>query len=146
MKSISIQDGDIQLSVSRRMDFVSGEAKLRQDLELWLRESLGIGPTSPGFGSRLSSYLGMADVNTSRVLIDAEVRRVLSLYQAWQLDRLRKAKNSGQLQSWSRSEVLDEVVSVKTTVEEDRVVVAITLKTLREGLLDVMLTLPTGVM
>ncbi len=57
-----VVDGDIQLGVGQRLDFVYGKNKLLQDLSLWLMEPLGTGFTTPNFGSRLDSMSGSADV------------------------------------------------------------------------------------
>jgi hypothetical protein len=133
MKSLRIVDGDIQLSVARRADFVYGKQKLFQDLQLWLFEPFGIGPTSPNFGSYLGSYVGHADLEAAAADIEAEVRRVLSLYQTWQMERLTKARDRRELGYWSRAEILEEIVEVKTKIRHDAVAVRVKLRTLAQA-------------
>lgn len=146
MKSIAIKDGDIDLALSRRMDFVRGKQKLLQDLRMWLSEPYGIGPTTPQFGSTLSDMIGTEDPELAAVQINAEVRRILGLYQSHQMERLRIAKARGTLGSWSRSEILQNVVDVASVVNLDKVRVVVKIRTLNENIEDLRfdVTITTG--
>jgi len=141
MKSIAIVGGDIALSLSRRMDFVRGKDKLLQDLRLWLSEPIGTGISSPRFGSTLYSMVGDVDPEMLAGRVTTEVRRVLGLYQQTQVQALKRARQEGTLGSWHKSEILQEVVDVKTVAQYDRIKVTVTLRTLSSTLGDITLSL-----
>lgn len=130
MKTLALADGDLVVGLSRRAQFVAGKDKLIQDLKLWLAEPLGWGPTTPNFGSLLDSYVGNADPQTAAVRIEAEVRRVLGLYQTFQFQRLRQAKERGTLSYWNRSGILAGIKDVTSEVLYDRVIIVVTIQTM----------------
>ena len=143
VKSLKIRDGDISLSLGRRAQFVTGKEKLVQDLTLWLLEPLGTGTTTPRFGTILEEMIGVDDPREQEARVHAEITRVLSLYQSWQIKRLKDATLRNALSSWSRAEILQEIVSVETEVIGSRLVVRVKLNTLAGSKLDVSLFLDT---
>lgn len=145
MKTVRITNGDIVLSVSRRMDFVYGQEKLVQDLKHWLAEPMGLGPTTRTFGSYLSEYIGTDDPESMKTLVSAEVKRVLGLYQAHQMRRLTQAKKNGTLGMWSRQEVLEEVVGVEVSSDLDAVSVHISVRTMANSDLSFSIHLGGGI-
>ncbi len=131
MKSIQLRDGDIVLSSSRRIDFVYGRDKLPQDLQLWLLEPVGTGFATQRFGSLLDSMIGSDSPEQQRAQIVAEVQRVLGLYRAWQLERLKQSKQTyGDLRYWAGEEILDVVEEVSADIEGTLVRVQIKIRTL----------------
>lgn len=124
MRSMKVVDGDLVIGPGRRADMVEGEEKLLQDLSLWLMEPLGVGETTPSFGSQLPDLIGQADPNTLTLEVQTEVSRLLSLYQANQLERLRSDRDAGLLSNWTKAELLDEIVDVSAITDGlDRVLV-----------------------
>lgn len=129
MKSIRIKDGDLVIGPGRRLDVTTGRGKLLQDLRLWLLEPLGVGFTTPNFGSILGDMVGSIDIDDVAVDVEEEVRRILTLYQASQLERIRAAQDAGRLVNFSRREVLDRIDKVEATVIGDRVQVTAHIRT-----------------
>jgi len=117
VKSIQVNNGDINVSAGN-LQFVSGSSKLAQDLTLWLQEPLegsppiGPGFTTPSFGSLLNSYIGGENLQATQSLIQAEILRVLGIYQQNQVMMLKQAQTVGALALWNKSEILQNVVSI----------------------------------
>ena len=108
MKTITVSNGDIQLK-SGQLQFVVGTEKLAQDIALWLKEPLGTGYTSPGFGSTLLSMVGGNQSNNNIAGIQNEIVRVLQLYQGQQIINLQNAQNSAQLSYWNKNEIIKSI-------------------------------------
>lgn len=145
MKSLALANGDIDIGAGRRAAVVAGKSKLLQDLALWLHEPYGLGPTTPRFGSLLTSYIGSSDEEAMIGSVVLEVRRILALYQAAQQEKLTRARREGTLGLWSRGEVLQEITSVKAKINLDAVIVTVRLKVLgQDGEQTMTIDLPTG--
>lgn len=130
MKSLQIHNGDIVLAAGGGLSFVRGSRKLVQDLSIWMREPVGSSPLVPRFGSLLPDMIGSASVELSLTAVNAEVRRILELYQADQQRRLQDAKRVGNLANWTRSEIIDEVIDIQSQIVQDSIQVIIRLRTL----------------
>lgn len=117
MRSIQVQNGDITVGAGN-LQFVTGSSKLAQDLNLWLQEPLegtppiGPGFTTPSFGSLLNSYIGGGNLQATQSLVQAEILRILGIYQQNQLLALKQAQTVGALSLWNKSEILQQIVSV----------------------------------
>jgi len=92
MKTITVSNGDIQLN-GGKLQFSYGSNKLAQDIALWLKEPLGIGFTTPGFGSLLPGMIGTSQAVNSTSTVENEILRVLQLYQGQQILSLQKSQN-----------------------------------------------------
>jgi len=118
MKTITVSNGDINL-VGGKLQFSFGSNKLAQDIALWLKEPLGTGFTTPGFGSLLPGMVGSSQANNSASTIENEILRVLKLYQGQQILTLQQAQNSAQLSIWNRNEIIQKIVSVQAQVNNN---------------------------
>lgn len=126
MKNFRITNGDLVLGVNGRLDMVRGSDKLGQDLTLWTLEPIGIGFTTPSFGSILDSYDGegshrfighnIDEAIVSR--IKAEVERIVGLYQQNQMEGVKLAQMNGELSLYQRSEILNEIISIRAFVSD----------------------------
>src|SRR5438105_4488925 len=125
MKSFEISDGDLSISKSKRVNLVQGREKLIQDLTLWLLEPLGIGFTTPSFGSTLNTvaprddvgrgqgrFVGRSFTEDRALEVEAEIDRILHLYQQNQIQRIKNAQAQGTLYTFSRKEILDSIDSL----------------------------------
>lgn len=120
--SFRIADGDLA-AVGNQLDLVFGVDKLKQDVDLWLRERFAGDRFHLMMGSILQDFIGDIMSGSTRAEIHAEVLRVLQNYQAVQLRRL---KESPQL--LSTSELLVSIDDIATAVSYDTVSVAIKLR------------------
>lgn len=123
MRNFKIEDGDLVLNSAKRADLVDGEAKLLQDLTLWLQEPIGTGFTTPSFGTTLHDMIGSGNIEDHALEVEAEVQRMLSLYQSTQIEQIKDANNNGRLALYSKREVLYDIVDVQTQVILDRILV-----------------------
>ena len=128
MKSFKIADGDLVVS-ARRVEMVTNEDKLVQDLSLWLRKPIGSDFTAPNFGSTLLSLIGAADAREQRFDAESEVLRVLALYQATQFEKVKSAIDNGTASVYSRRELLNEIRGVNSSVDQDTVTIVATIAT-----------------
>lgn len=129
MKALALRHGDLVLD-SGRCVTVSGRDKLIQDLSLWLRERISVGPTTPTFGSRLIDMVGSSYTDETLTDIETEILRILSLYQAYQLNRIKASYENGEPIRYLAHEVLDEVREVRTRALADRIIADVTIITL----------------
>jgi hypothetical protein len=146
LRSLRVKDGDIALDSSHRASFVVGDRKLLQDLALWLMEPLGVGLTTPDFGSQLWDLIGSVNPSARAAEVEAEVSRILSLYQATQFARIKSARDNGTLYLFAPSEILNKIESVVATPVDDRVDVSVKIQTASGGQMTIPLTVsPEGV-
>lgn len=142
MKSFRVVDGDMEIGASRRASVVIGTPKLIQDLSMWLLEPFGTGFTTPSFGSLLNSYVardsagrlqgafvGRQSATQMQAEVEAEVDRVLNLYQQAQIQKIRQAQIDGRLYLYTRAEILDAINSVTSSTDADRAIVRASIST-----------------
>lgn len=117
--SLKITNGDLDNSTST-MGTISGIDKLTQDLSLWIRERYGIDRFHPDYGSIAESYIGneINDLNIHE--LEAEVYRILNIYQQIQLISVQA--NPGK---FTLDELLNTVESVDATPSYDRIYIVV---------------------
>ena len=135
MKNWRVTDGDIEVGKSHRVDMVQGRDKLVQDLSLWLLEPLGIGFTTPNFGSLLNTteqgttgrrsghFVGHILDQQRAAEVESEVDRILNLYQQDQIQKIKQAQLEGRLYLYRRSEILDSIDQVASAIDGDSITV-----------------------
>ena len=136
MKTITVSNGDIQLN-NGKIQFVTGQNKLIQDIQLWLMEPLGTGFTTPNFGSLLVGMVGGAQNGATQSTITNEIKRVLQLYQAQQVYNLKNAQNTATLANWNRSEIIQSINSVNVSVQNSTSVANVSLLTLANSTINI---------
>jgi hypothetical protein len=150
-KSFRVFNGDIQIGPKRALDLVEGGDKLRQDLELWVLERVGIDPSTPSFGSKLDggrvngveipSVIGQIISDQLLGEIRSEVISLIQRYQSMQYDKLRsetiqyRGKNT-----LSEDEIVSSIDKVNVTTAGTTVVVQAIINTLNGN--QVRLTIP----
>src|SRR4051812_1259303 len=97
--SLNITGGDLSLGGPGGLSVVTSTEKLIQDIKCWLLEAMGTDPLHPDYGSTLDGggmpgtpfqegIIGSEINSTSLLMVEAEVRRILSLYQQQQINRI----------------------------------------------------------
>jgi phage baseplate assembly protein W len=130
MRSFQITNGDLTLGTNNSLSLVVGKSKLLQDLTLWLEEPIGTGYTTPNFGSILNTFIGSSNPQVQMAQVQAEVQRVLGLYQAQQKNRLQQMQSRGQLASWNKSEIISSISQINTVAQGSSVILTIQVTTL----------------
>lgn len=120
--SFKIADGDL-VARGNQLSLVFGIDKLKQDIDLWLRERYGGDRFHVTMGSILQDFIGDIVSGDTRARVHAEVLRVLQNYQAIQLRRLHETP-----QLLSTSELLVSVDDIVTAVSFDAVRVTIKMR------------------
>lgn len=117
--SFALKDGDLTTQGSV-LKLVSGSAKLRQDIDLWLREIYGVNRFHKSYGSVLESYIG--GIIGQRLVYDVtvEVHRVLTNLQNVQIRRLKNNPTK-----YTPDELLQGIISVNARIEFDTIVVTV---------------------
>lgn len=121
--SFALRDGDLAL-LGNQLDLVFGIDKLKQDLDLWLRERFGGDRFHTRMGSILQEFIGGVVRDSTRAEIQNEVMRILQNYQALQLRILKEDPTL-----LSESEILESIDSIQTVAYYDSVVVQIRYRT-----------------
>lgn len=141
MKNLRIIDGDIVLGIGNHLAMVTGKDKLLQDLRLWLIEPFGTGFTTPNFGSLLSGYIGELNPEEQLSEIEDEVRRILGIYQAHQMENIRAAQSRGELSSYSKKEILNVIKTVEASAVRDAILVKVVIQNLSDTEIIIPLTI-----
>lgn len=118
--SLAVVNGDLA-PLGGQLQIVSGSAKLKQDIDLWIRERHGIDRFHPTFGSTLESYIGQIMNSDTRVEIIDELTRVLNNYQAVQLAAFKDSP-----QSFGLAELMAGVIAINASVSYDTVSATVT--------------------
>lgn len=129
MKQLALRDGDLVVG-PRGHETVTGSVRIKQDLSLALREEYGLDRFHPRWGSLLDRYLGRPLDDETRLLVQAEVNRVLQNYVIVQ--------NQGVLQDltydvrgrYSTADIVRSVLAIETQVDLDGVLFQVVLQTL----------------
>ncbi|WP_267716772.1 hypothetical protein [Streptomyces sp. CoH17] len=122
-RSLQIVNGDL-VPTGSRLGVVSGFDKLQQDLDIWVRARYGDDSHHPSFGSVLDNYIGGTISESSELAVRSEIMRVLSNYQTLQFQRLQETP-----EKFSGAELLDEIVSVTTSIRLDAILADVIYRT-----------------
>ena len=147
MKTIQVSNGDIVLDNGGRLQFNQGNNKLLQDLALWLKEPLGVGFTTPNFGSLLNGMVGSSSASGILTQIQTEITRILNLYRNQQLLVLQTAQSSSQLSNWNKSEIISSIDSVQVSLNQTTIIVYVSITSLSGSVVTLNLSIsPNGVL
>lgn len=137
--SLRVLHGDLALA-GNSLATATDEIKLVQDLRHWILENIGFDPSHPEYGSTLDggmlpdgtevdSPIGLAINNShARVLIDAEIRRIVAKYQSQQLDRARRDSTTYRNTTLTNREVLLALEDVEMTQFGDTMLVNVLIR------------------
>ncbi|MEV7675133.1 hypothetical protein [Streptomyces sp. NPDC088752] len=128
MKTLALANGDLALGEGGYR-FLTGAARIRQDLALALAEPYGHDPYHPEYGSVLSSYIGEPLTEELEMLVRSEVVRVLQQYVASQQASIAADSLAGKRSRYSFQDVVRAVTSISTQVQYDVLKVSVSLTT-----------------
>lgn len=118
--SLALAGGDL-VAQGSQLAIVSGDAKLQQDLQVWLLFRLGVNSMHPAFGSQLESYIGGVVNSNTQSTVYNEILRTLANYQQLQMSAFQVNP-----QLFSLSELCDSVDSINVSVTYDTVYATVT--------------------
>lgn len=128
MKTLALADGDLVVTPHGHAT-VSGSDKIKTELGLALSEPYGDDRFHPSWGSYLPSYIGQPMDQTTQMLVEAEVQRVLSNYIFIQRTEVTADSLASIRSRFSTADVITAVLSVQTTTVLDTIYVKIVLAT-----------------
>ena len=117
--SLAVVDGDLALN-GNALGIVYGVDKLKQDIDLWIRERFGIDRFHPAMGSTLEEFIGSIVSASTKAEIYSEVLRILENYQNIQYSILKRNP-----QKLSPTEIMLSINSVDVSVNYDTVYVTV---------------------
>lgn len=118
--SLAVVNGDLAMA-GGQLQIVHGVAKLKQEIDLWVRERYGIDRFHTTFGSTLENYIGQVVTDDTQAEIAYELTRVLRNLQAVTLRALKENP-----QKYSLSELPMDILSVNAKVTYDTVYASLT--------------------
>lgn len=118
--SLAVVNGDLA-PLGGQLQIVSGVTKLKQDMDLWIRERFGVDRFHPRYGSVLEDFIGGIVNDDTGTEVTEELMRVLRNYMA-----VQKFAFTNNPQAFSLSELLLDVVSINSTVSYDTVAATVT--------------------
>lgn len=121
--SFAVADKDIRLKGSN-IGLAYGQAKLLQDLTMWLTERYRSDRFHSNYGSILDNFIGEVMDPMTAHEVEAEVHRVLQNYQTVQYRRMQEDPTT-----LSPEEILVDVEDVRARVSFDSVVVTVSITT-----------------
>lgn len=129
MHTLALESRDLVVEPGVGITTYTGARRLQQDLTLALAEEFGTDRFHPRFGSILNTFVGQPITSALQRQVEAEVARVLNNYLAAQRDYIAADIARTLVPTkYSTADVLAEVLSVDTKVDQDVINVTIALR------------------
>jgi phage baseplate assembly protein W len=126
---LALRNGDLFLTTGG-YQLYSGVDRIRQDLQLALREEYGSDRFHPKWGSIIMRYIGQIQSPHLEALVRAEINRVLQNYIAVQNAEVLRDSQVDVKNRFTTSDVVRRVTGLVTNMHLDRIDVALALETL----------------
>lgn len=136
--SIRVKNGDLALGASR-LDTVTAQSKLLQDLSHWFREHMGTDRLHPEHGSLLDGGLEdgeffpgvIGEVGTAPnvAFIESEIRRIVGEYKTQQSERAKDDRLRYNKATLTAGELLLSLDDVQMNQQLDRIIVRLFITT-----------------
>lgn len=152
--SLKLRAGDVDVQ-NAQLGVVQGTNKLLQDFRCAVLESLGNDDLQPTWGSSLDGgigangeyirgVVGQGDLRAAQTQVEGEIRRIGSLLQQRQLQRVQRERLTYNKVTLTASEMLLGVTNVRMSQVGDSLFVTVTLHTGRDELVDVAIPITDG--
>jgi hypothetical protein len=129
MKSLKIVNGDLAIGAAG-FEEVEGEAKVRQDLGIAVREPYGCDRFHPQWGSLMDTYVGGPITEEIKNLVVAEAMRIVANYSYNQQAIMQGDELDGRKARFSSNEIIREVTAIEVQQTMDAIHVRVRLETL----------------
>lgn len=129
MKQLALENGDLVLGPQGHQT-LTGAPRIKQDLEIALREEYGLDRFHPRWGSLLNRYVGETIDDETRLLVQAEVNRVLQNYVIIQNAGVLRDLTYDVKGRYSTSDVVRSVLAVEAQLDLDGILLSVVLQTL----------------
>jgi len=127
MKTFKVADGDLVLGQGGFVS-ITGQAKVRQDLGISMREPLGCDRFHPRWGSILPNYIGEPITIRISDLVEAEVYRLVRNYMTVKANEMQSEFLRGNKSSFGSDEIVTNISKVDVAWNFDRIFVRVGLE------------------
>jgi hypothetical protein len=152
--SLKLRAGDIDVQHAQ-IGVVQGSQKLVQDFRCAVLEALGNDDLHPSWGSTLDGgigsngewvpgVIGTADPWAAQMQVESEIRRIATLLQQRQLQRLQQERLTYNKVTLTASEILLGVTNVRMSQVGDALTVGVTLHNGQDEFLIVTVSIDDG--
>ncbi len=117
--SLAVRNGDLVLK-GNALDIVYGVDKLKQDIDLWMRERFLVDRFHPTMGSMLDTFIGGIVTESTKSEVYSEVMRILENYM-----KVQEYLITQNPQKLSPTEIITSINSIKVEVSFDQVWVSV---------------------
>ena len=128
MKTLALKNGDLVVE-SGGHKTVSGSAKVAQELYLSLGEPYGSDRFHRDLGSVLDDFFGQPINDMTEAMVEAEVIRVVRSYIETQRLQVLEDHLESRQSRFDASDVVAEISHVAVTVDSDKILVKLALRT-----------------
>lgn len=137
--SLRIRNGDLAID-GDRLEIITAEQKLIQDLKCHILEQMGNDDTHPSFGSLIDGgrkpdgrlvegVIGRVDWDFVRLEVEQDLQRIFSEHQAKQLSRAKADSQVFGRTTLTAGEVLISVKDLKMVLRATTMIILVTLQT-----------------
>src|SRR4051812_1433919 len=137
--SLRIHNGDFVTNGNQAATVIR-QAKMLQDLRLWILERMGTDDLHPGFGSlidggtradgtEVAGVIGESDFDFAALQVEQDLRRIITEYQGRQLSRAKVDRAIYGRGTLTPQEVVINVPAINFTQQQDTMKVVITIVT-----------------
>ena len=130
MHTLALQDRDLAITPGKGFTLYTGTKRLQQDLTLALGEEYGNDRFHPNWGCVLVRFIGLPINDTLRHEVEAEVSRVVNNYLIAQQEFVRQDLIKQVQSRFTTADLMAEVVSIKTRLQQDTIDVVIEIRNL----------------
>ena len=128
MKTLALKNGDLVVE-SGGHKTVSGSTKVAQELYLSLGEPYGNDRFHRDLGSVLDDFFGQPINDMTEAMVEAEVIRVVRSYNETQRLQVLEDHLESRQSRFDASDVVAEISHVDVTVDYDKILVKLALRT-----------------
>lgn len=150
--SLQLRHGDLALSGASFGTVTNGQ-KLVQDLRCWILERMGNDSMHPAYGSLIDGgirpdgtielgMIGETDPEYALMVIEGELHRIVSEYQAQQLARAKGDRFTYNKATLTAREVLLSLIGIEATMLGDSLTLTLSIQT-GNGNFDLSIDFPT---
>lgn len=128
MKTLALAGGDLVVGATGHQT-ISGKAKIRQELALFLGEDYGTDRFHPEMGSVLIEYIGQPIDEETDMLVRAEVGRVIQQYISIQDREVLRDHLAQRMSRFDASDVVVGITGISAEIDFDSIRVSVALRT-----------------
>lgn len=129
MKTLKIENGDLVIS-NGAYAVVEGSDKIVQDLGIAVATPYGVDRFHPKYGSVLPNYVGTPIDEGTKMLVENEMTRIITNYQAVQTTNMNSYIVQGKQSPYNQNELVQSIKELQVVQDYDTLEVTAVVSTL----------------